>query len=129
MFYVYKTTITTSYIADTPLETTLDLISGVIHQVDVLFEDGCDYEANVQILHGTTQIWPSNPGEAITGNAIAVSFREFYELPPGATDLTLRIWGDGTIDDVQVVVQIGLLPKRILQPLSFDELLAAAMGM
>ena len=134
MFYVFKNTITTTDTIDHPILQDLDLISGVIHQVDVLFEDGCDHEAQVQIFHGSTQLWPSNQSNedgtpaTLTGDATVVSFREFYEIKPGATDLKLKIWGDETIDDVQVVVQIGLLPKRVLQPLSFEELLAAATG-
>ena len=64
----------------------------------------------------------------MTGNATVISFREFYEIKLGATDLVMLAWGDGVIDDVEVILQIGLLPKRVLQPLSFKELLAAATG-
>jgi len=128
MFYVFNETIGTGDIITAPIKTELDLISGIIHQVDLLLEDGCDHEAKVQIFHGSTQIWPSNPGAAMTGNATVISFREFYEIKPGATDLVMLAWGDGVIDDVEVILQIGLLPKRVLQPLSFKELLAAATG-
>ncbi len=129
MFYVFSNTIETTDIVTDPIIETLDLITGIIHQVDVLFEDGCDHEAHVQIHHGNTLLWPSNSGATLTGNATVVSFREFYELRRGLTDLTLRLWGDGVIEDVDVILQIGLLPKRVLQPLSFEELLAAAAGM
>lgn len=128
MFYVFKTNITTLITESAKSETTLDLISGIIHQVDILFEDGCVNEAKVQIFRGSNQVWPSNPGAHISGDAAVISFREFYEIVPGRTDLKLVVWGDGTIDDVDVIVQIGLLPKRVLQPLSFEELLAAATG-
>lgn len=128
MFYVFKNTITTAHIITAPIRQELDLITGVIHQVDVLFEDGCDHEAHVQIFHGSNQLWPSNSGATLVGDATVISFREFYELKSGLTDLVLLLWGDGTIDDVEVVLQIGLLPKRVLQPLSFEELLAAATG-
>jgi len=134
MFYVFREVISTADIITAKIERKLDLISGVIHQVDVLFEDGCEHEVHVQILHSNTQLWPSNQTRSdgtpntLTGNATVVSFREFYELKPGVTDLTLLVWGDGTVDDKHVVVQIGLLPKRVLQPLSFEELLAAATG-
>jgi len=128
MFYVFNNTITTAIIESAPTEQMLDLISGIIHQVDIIFEADCAHEAKVQIFHGSHQVWPSNEGAAIVGDSQVISFREFYELKPGNTDLLLKIWGDGTIDDVEVVVQIGLLPKRVLQPLSFEELLAAATG-
>lgn len=128
MFYVFPHTVTTSDIVTAKHREDMDLTAGVIHQVDVLFQDGCDHEAHVQIFQANFQIWPTNRGETLRGNATVVSFREFYELKPGASDLHAMIWGDGTIDDVEVVIQIGLLPKRIIQPLSFEELLAAAAG-
>jgi len=103
--------------------------AGVIHQVDVLFQEGCVHKAHVQIFQGNFQIWPSNRGNTLRGNATVVSFREFYELASGASDLHAMIWGDGTIDDVEVVIQIGLLPRTVIQPMSFEALLQAAAGM
>ena len=129
MFYAFDQTITTSDISTSKIRKDMPLTAGVIHQVDVLFQDGCDHEAHVQIFQAGFQIWPTNRGATLRGNATVVSFRDFYELAIGHTDLHAHIWGDGTIDDVEVIIQIGLLPKRIIQPLSFDELLAAAAGM
>jgi len=128
MFYAFTHTITTADVITAKKELELKLTAGVIHQVDILFQDGCDHKANVQIFQANHQLWPSNRGSTMKGNATVISFREFLELSPGATKLTAFIWGDGTITAVDVIIQIGLLPKKILQPLSFDELLAAAMG-
>lgn len=128
MFYVFDQEITTDDDEDAKLRLDMDLASGVIHQVDVLFQDGCDHKVHVQIFQGGFQLWPSNRNATMRGNATVVSFREFYELLYGNTDLHAFIWGDGTIEDVEIVIQIGLLPKRVLQPLSFEELLAAAAG-
>lgn len=128
MFYVFNQTITTADIDTAPIRLPLELAAGVIHQVDILFQDGCDHAALVQIFQGNFQIWPSNRGKALRGNATVVSFREFFELKSGASDLYAILWGDGVIDAVEVVIQIGLLPRKIIQPLSFDELLSAAAG-
>ena len=128
MFYVFNQTITTDDDKDAKLRLDLDLTAGVIHQVDVLFQDGCNHEAHVQIFQGNLQLWPSNRGKTLRGNATVVSFREFFEISFGLSDLHAMIWGDGTIDDVEVIIQIGLLPKRIIQPMSFGELLTAASG-
>jgi len=128
MFYAFTHTITTADVITAKKRMDLKLTAGVIHQVDILFQDGCDHEANVQIFQGDHQLWPSNRGSTMKGNATVISFREFLELTPGSTALTAFIWGDGTITAVDVIIQIGLLPKKVLQPLSFDELLAAAMG-
>lgn len=128
MFYVFDQTVLAAHTSSNKQRLDLPLTVGVIHQVDVLFQDGCDHEAHVQIFQADFQCWPSNRGNTLRANATAVSFREYYELGPGGTDLHALIWGDGTIDDVEVIIQIGLLPKRIIQPMSFDELLAAAAG-
>jgi len=129
MFYVFEHPITTGNIETDPKRLDMDLTAGVIHQVDVLFQDNCDHKARVQIFHGSLQLWPSNRGKALRGNATVVSFREFVELESGDSDLHALIWGDGVITGVEVVIQIGLLPKKIIQPLSFDALLSAAAGL
>ena len=129
MFYVFDQPITTGDTDTDKIRLPMDLTAGVIHQVDVLFQDGCDHQAHVQIFQGNFQLWPSNRGKALRGNATVVSFREFHELVAGASDLHAMIWGDGTITGVEIVIQIGLLPKRIIQPMSFEALLEAAVGM
>ena len=129
MFYVFSYTPDGDDEAATPNEITMHLQPGVIHQVDVLFQDGCKHKEFVQIFQANLQLWPTNRGEKLRGNATVVSFREFYELKPGASILTAKIWS--TLDDTwkEIIIQIGLLPKRVIQPLSFDELLSAAKGM
>jgi len=128
MFYVFKHTITTDDIVTAKKTIKMPLTKGVIHQVDFLFADGCDHEANIQVFLANFQLWPSNRGATLTGNATVVSFRDFIELEEGGTNLEAKVWGDGTIDDVDVIIQIGLLPKKVLMPLSFDELLKAVRG-
>ena len=128
MFYAFKHTITTGDIETAKKRLDLQLTAGVIHQVDVLFQDGCNHLANVQVFQANFQLWPSNRGATMKGNATVISFREFYELEPGGTELTAFLWGDGVVTGKEIIIQIGLLPKRVLQPLSFKELLAAATG-
>lgn len=128
MFYAFQHTVVAAETAAAPHRIDMDLAAGVIHQVDVLFQAGCVYEANVQIFQGGQQIWPSNRGGTLLGDSTCVSFREFFELKSGSNFLHALIWGDGVIDDVDVIIQIGILPKAILQPMSFAELLEAATG-
>jgi len=128
MFYTFSHTPVITNTAANPYKLTMDLTAGVIHQVDVLFQNGCNHKEFVQIFHGSLQLWPSNRGETLRGNATIISFREFYELKPGSVDLTARIWTTLLEDFKEITISIGLLPKKVLQPLSFDELLKAAMG-
>jgi hypothetical protein len=128
MFFAFAHTILTSEIITAPKRIEMQLAAGVIHQVDVVFQSGCSFALGVQIRQGDHQLWPSNREAAIYGDASVVSFREFFELRPGGNDLYAIVWGDGVIDAVQVIIQVGVLPKAILQPMSFDELLRVAQG-
>jgi len=128
MFYALNLVPTSSWVDGTVYELDLKLTAGVIHQVDVLFQVDCDHLQFVQIFHANLQLWPSNRGANLRGNATVISFREFYEIQLGDAPLTVRFWSTGASAWAEVIVQIGLLPKRIIQPLSFDELLSAAQG-
>lgn len=128
MFYVFSLLPTAKKTEHQAQEISMPLSAGIIHQVDVLFQDGCNHETFVRIFDTNYQLWPSNREEKMRGNATVISFREFYELTPGDSILTAKIWNSLTEGWAEVIIQIGLLPKRIIQPLSFDELLAAAAG-
>lgn len=128
MFYTFSYTPDADDTAASPHKLKMQLTAGVIHQVDVLFQNGCGHEEFVQIFDDAVQIWPSNRGEKLRGNATVISFREFYELEPGHNDLTAVFWTTLPDGFKEVIINIGLLPKRIIQPLNFEELLAAAAG-
>ena len=128
MFYAFDYTVTSNDIETAKYSMDMILSAGVIHQVDILFQKDCAHKVNVQIFHGGHQAWPSNRGKSFRGDSTVISFREFFELAPGASILTAKLWTTDTDVLKEVIIEIGVLPKRILQPLSFDELLAAATG-
>jgi len=128
MFYVFTCTPTADNSESNPEVFEMQLTAGVIHQVDILFQSGCDHKEFIQLFNDNFQIWPSNRGEELRGDATVISFRDFYELTPGDTILTANVWSTLGADWKEIIVQIGLLPKKVLQPLSFDELMAAATG-
>ena len=129
MFYVFSKTPTSGRDKDNPHKVEMKLAGGVIHQVDVLFQDGCNHEEFVQIFRGGHQLWPTNQGEYLRGNATVVSFREFLPLESGTNLLMAEVSTTLTSEIKEVIIQIGVLPKKIIQPLSFDELLSAATGL
>jgi len=128
MFYVFSHTLTAADTEASPKEIKMQMTAGIIHQVDVLFQEGCLHEVFAQIFDDNVQVWPSNRGEKLRGDSTIISFRDFYELKPGSTELTLRLWTTLTTDFKEIIVQLGLLPKQVLQPMSFEELLKAATG-
>jgi hypothetical protein len=126
MFYVFSYTPSASDTEADPYILDLELTAGVVHQVDVLFQSGCGHAEFVQIFHGNHQLWPSNRGEKLRGDATIVSFRDFYLLNPGGVRLQAKIWTTLSADFKEVIIQMGVLPREVLQPLSFKELLKAA---
>ena len=129
MFYAFSYTPNAGDTEANPHDLKMQLTAGVVHQVDVLFQSGCNHEEFVRINDDNFQLWPLNRGEKLRGNATVISFREFYELAPGNSILTAKIWTTLSADFKEIIIQIGLLPKRVIQPLSFDELLSAATGL
>jgi len=128
MFYVFSYTPVVTDTEAAPHVIDLPLTAGVVHQVDVLFQSGCAHQEFVRIFDGNYQLWPSNRGEKLRGDGTVISFREFYELLPGDSKLQAKIWTTLTTDFKEVIIQIGILPKAILMPVSFEELLRAATG-
>lgn len=128
MFYSYNLTVTTSHTAASPKKDVLHLSSGIIHQVDFIFPDNSDKNIYVRILHGGSPLIPTNELSAIRADNTIISTREFFELTPGNNKLTIHSWNTHSTDDFLLTVNIGLLPKKILQPFSFKELLKAALG-
>lgn len=129
MFYVFPYTVTASDIVTAKHREQMSLTEGVIHQVDILFQKDCAHKINIQIFHGGHQLWPTNPGSSIKGDATVISFREFYHLRGSDDQLHALIWTTDTEVLKEIIIQIGILPKKIIQPLSFDELLSAAAGL
>jgi len=128
MFYSYNLTVTTSHTAASPKKDILTLSAGVIHQVDFLFPDNSDKNIYVRLFHGSYQLIPTNRLEAIRADNTIISTREFYELPPGANQLIVHTWNTHATDDLLLSINIGILPKKVMQPFSFEELLKAALG-
>jgi len=129
MFYAFLLKPLPSWVDETVYELDMKLTAGVIHQVDVLFQADCGHLQHVQIFHANHQLWPSNRGANLRGNATVISFREFYEITPGDAPLTARFWSKDALAWSEVIIQIGLLPRTVIQPMSFEALLQAAAGM
>ena len=128
MFYVFSYTPDGTETEDAPHIIDMHLTAGVIHQVDFLFQEGAAHEEFIKIMHGNNQLWPTNRDEKIRGDATIISFRDYIEVNPGGDRLQAHIWTTLTLGWVEVIIQIGILPKDILQPLSFDALMQAIAG-
>ncbi|KKN16177.1 hypothetical protein LCGC14_0978490 [marine sediment metagenome] len=123
MFYSFTLTITAAHTAANKLQLDLEMSAGIVHQVDILFPDDADHNIRVQIFDANLQLWPTNRGAALRGDAAIVSFRDFYEMSPGNNTLRAYAWWEDTETATTVFANIGVLPRAIIQPFSLAELL------
>lgn len=125
MFYSWPLTVAAGNTEANKTQVEMSMSAGVIHQVDILFPDDCDHNIRVQVFDASFQLWPSNRGGTIRGDACVVSFRDFYSMKSANNVLTGFAWWEGTSTEQTVWIQIGVLPQAILQPFSLAELLRA----
>jgi hypothetical protein len=125
MFYSYEIEAPSSTDEGAKKSIEMEMSAGIIHQVDVLFPDTADHDIAVQIWAANLQLWPSNRGATIRGDATVVSFRDFYEMTASNNILTGKAWRLSTGDAITIFVHIGVLPLSVLQPFSLAELLRA----
>jgi len=125
MFYSWEVAVAAGNTESDKKEILLPMSAGIIHQVDVLFPDTADHNIRVQIWDRNLQMWPSNRGATIRGDATVVSFRDFYEMRADNNVLQAKAWWDDTLTACSVFVHIGVLPRSVLQPFSLAELLRA----
>jgi len=125
MFYSWPITISAGNTAANKSKIDMPMSSGVIHQVDILFPDDCDHNIRVQVFDASFQLWPSNRNATIRGDATVISFRDFYELRPENNSLTGLAWWEDTSTAQTIWIQVGVLPRAVLQPFSLAQLLRA----
>jgi len=123
MFYSYELTATAGGSSSSYQELDLDLSAGVIHQVDFMFPDDADKDLHVKVVRGGHQLWPTNVLGSLKGDNMIVSFREFMELTSARNNLTLRAWNTHATDDLNIIINIGILPREIMQPFSIADMM------
>jgi len=128
MFYSYNITVAATFTETLPKKDVLYLSAGVIHQVDLIFPDNSTKDIYVRIFHGGYQLIPTNRLGAIRADNTIISTREFFELPAGNSELVVHAWNAHATDSLLLTINIGVLSKKVMQPLSFDDLLKAALG-
>lgn len=125
MFYSWPITVAAGNTVANKANVRMTMSAGVIHQVDFLFPDGCDHNIRVQVFDSLFQLWPSNRNATIRGDATVVSFRDFFEMKSAKNVLTAVAWWADTETAKTIFIQVGVLPRAILQPFSLAELLRA----
>lgn len=125
MFYSWPITVAAGNVETNKAIIDMPMSSGVIHQVDIAFPDTADHDIRVQIFDASLQLWPSNRDGTVRGDAAVISFRDFYEMRAANNTLKGVAWLTDAAKASTIWIQIGVLPRAILQPFSLAELLRA----
>ena len=125
MFYSWPITVAADNIASNKAIIDMPMSSGIIHQVDIAFPDTADHDIRVQVFDASVQLWPSNRDGTVRGDAAVISFRDFYEMTPANNILRGVAWLTNAAKAGTIWIQIGVLPRSVLQPFSLAELLRA----
>ena len=125
MFYSWPIVVGATNTESNKAEIDMPMSSGIIHQVDIMFPDTADHDIRVQIFDASFQLWPSNHGGTVRGDAAVISFRDFYEMTVNNNILKGYAWLTDAAKAGTIWIQIGVLPRSILQPFSLAELLRA----
>ena len=125
MFYSWPIVVAAGNIESNKATIDMSMSSGVIHQVDIMFPDTSDHDIRVQVFDASFQLWPSNRDGTVRGDAAVISFRDFYEMKGDNNVLRGVAWLTNTAKAGTIWIQIGVLPRSVLQPFSLAELLRA----
>ncbi|MBU2118759.1 MAG: hypothetical protein KJ954_14320 [Alphaproteobacteria bacterium] len=125
MFYSWPIAVAAGNVESNKASIDMPMSSGVIHQVDIVFPDTADNDIRVQIFDASFQLWPSNRDGTVRGDAAVISFRDFYEMEAANNTLRGVAWLTNVAKACTIWIQIGVLPRSILQPFSLAELLRA----
>jgi len=96
-----------------PHEEYLELCSGTISQVFVLFPPGHAGLTHIQVFYQTRQIFPSTPGEAFTGDDTQYVFSERWPIFEAPHEVLLRAWNEDTENTHTIIVELSVLAPEI----------------
>ena len=119
MLYSFAVTVPASTAAESPLDTTIDLVPGTIEQIGVEFPPGCAGLVHVQLLRSLHQLVPANAGASLASDSREIVWREDYAMYDEPLSLTVRTWSDDDTYDHTVTVRVDVLATA-RRPLAGD---------
>ena len=109
MIYEFPITTTTAYTKDSPKKTIVKLTKGIIHELDIISDEACQWTLFVAVAHGLHQIYPTNQGEYFKLRGETFSFREYYNLDTRPFSFYIYTYLYDADNSHDCVVRIGLL--------------------
>jgi hypothetical protein len=92
VLYSFDLTIPAATPQSAPVQLVARLQRGVITRVRLKIPPGVAAVALTQVYRANFQVWPSNPGGALTGDGEVLEWREQYVVDDVPVDFILRGW-------------------------------------
>jgi len=116
MYFDFALTIPLTATRTSPHERIVNLVSGVIHRVEIEFPSGCRGTAYVQIYKGAHQIWPTNIDEAFNADGFTIVIDEAEKLPAGPNQFRIIGWLEQAQYPHTITVRFGILSPETVTP-------------
>ena len=116
MFYEYPFTVPKGTAEASPFRGTLKLSRGIIHQVEVRFEAGCQNEVSCVLRRRAHKLFPNSEALNFSSEEDVIKIREHYPLTSLPYELYFEGWSPDADYDHTLRVRIGILPEDILSP-------------
>lgn len=107
-----------------PLRTDLELIKGVIDQVQIAFPPGPQGLLHVTIERGGSLLWPSNEGDGFAWDDFTIDYGPLYEIEDDPVTLQAVTYNLDDSFEHQVNIRINIVPRELIfpEPLPTEEL-------
>ena len=115
MIYTKPITIDANTSESSPREDFINISTGVIHKVEVLFPPGCAGLVGVRIHQGGHQIYPTDT-EAFISDAETISFNDYHIVQRGYTSLRILSYNTDTLYAHTIYLRFGVLKEWQINP-------------
>ena len=116
MFYDFQIEIKAGKTKEAPAEQIVNLVSGIVHRVEIEFRAGCRHTVFVAIYKGAHQVWPTNIEGAFNAENFTIMIDEGEKLPAGPNQFRIVGWSPLAQYDHIITVRFGILPPETLTP-------------
>jgi len=116
VYYDFAFTVPKGTTAALPHEEVVNLVSGIVHRVEIAFPAGCRGTVYLAIYKGLHQVWPTNIDEAFSAEDYTIEIDEAERLPAGPNQFRLVGWTPIAQYDHKLRVRVGILPPEAIMP-------------
>ncbi len=114
MFYEYSLDVPASTSAYNPVTSEVQLVRGIINQVEIYFPTGCNDLVDVAVWRNLRQVWPTPPAESFSDNGYHIVFSEDQKILEPPYSLMLVGWSGDTVYPHTIRFRFGIMSQDVL---------------